>query len=179
MAATPPKAVVFDLDGCLWYPDMYMLWGGGAPFTAGADGDLVDTRGQRVYMLGAVPQILLELKTDPKWKDTTVAVASCTDEPDWAQACMRQFSIGGGFCIKDAMHLEEIHKGNKQGHLKNLAKRTGIALEEMLFLDNEWGNCVDVSAIGVTVVYTPDGVTTEAWQAALTDFPAPGEIIRS
>ena len=41
-ALTLPKAVVFDLDGCLWYPDMYMLWGGGAPFRVRSDGDLDD-----------------------------------------------------------------------------------------------------------------------------------------
>ena len=39
-SASLPKAVVFDLDGCLWYPDMYMLWGGGAPFSIRNDRDL-------------------------------------------------------------------------------------------------------------------------------------------
>ena len=35
-----PAAVVFDLDGCVWSPDMYMLWGGGAPFSGpDANGD--------------------------------------------------------------------------------------------------------------------------------------------
>ena len=30
-----PKVVVFDLDGCVWDPEMYELWGsGGAPFKA-------------------------------------------------------------------------------------------------------------------------------------------------
>ena len=51
-ASALPKAVVFDLDGCLWYPDMYMLWGGGAPFTEGGSGELTDRAGQRVQMLG-------------------------------------------------------------------------------------------------------------------------------
>ena len=49
-----PKAVVFDLDGCLWAPDMYMLWGGGAPFEVREDGDLDDRNGARVRLLGAV-----------------------------------------------------------------------------------------------------------------------------
>ena len=176
--AVVPKAVVFDLDGCLWYPDMYMLWGGGAPFERAADSkDLVDRRGARVKMLGDVPQILLELKTDPKWADVVVAVASCTDEPDWAQECLQKFEIGEGFCMKDVMQVEEIYKGNKRGHLRNISERTGIALDEMLFLDNEWGNTVDVSSIGVTVAYVPDGVTRMAWERVLAAFPAPGETI--
>ena len=29
-----PKVIVFDLDGCVWDPEMYQLWGGGAPFKA-------------------------------------------------------------------------------------------------------------------------------------------------
>ena len=29
-----PKVLAFDLDGCVWDPEMYELWGrGGAPFT--------------------------------------------------------------------------------------------------------------------------------------------------
>ena len=56
-SATRPAAIIFDLDGCLWYPDMYMLWGGGAPFSKAAAGtDLTDVRGAKVRMIGAVPE---------------------------------------------------------------------------------------------------------------------------
>ena len=182
MAATShlPKAVVFDLDGCLWYPDMYMLWGGGAPFSLRTDRDLDDRAGKRVYLMGAVSEVLYELKTADEWKETVIAVASCTDEPEWAQECMRKFEIGqagSGVYVKDVMQLEEIHKGNKRGHLKSIADATGIALEDMLFLDNERGNCVDVAALGVTVAYCPEGVTAEAWRLALEKFPTKGDII--
>ena len=34
MTTALPKVVVFDLDGCVWDPEMYQLWGGGAPFKA-------------------------------------------------------------------------------------------------------------------------------------------------
>ena len=34
MARRLPKILVFDLDGCTWWPEMYHLWGGGgSPFT--------------------------------------------------------------------------------------------------------------------------------------------------
>ena len=79
---TLPKAVVFDLDGCLWYPDMYMLWsGGGPPFTVRDDRDLDSVSGTRVYLLGDVRNILYALKTDPFYSDVAVGIASCTDEP--------------------------------------------------------------------------------------------------
>ena len=79
--------------------------------------------------------------------------------------------------MKDVMDIEEIHKGNKQGHLRAIAEQTGIALEDMIFFDNERGNCVSVSAIGVTVAYVPNGVTADAWDRALASYPSPGEII--
>ena len=36
---TLPKVLVFDLDGCVWYPEMYQLYGG-KPFTVKDDGNL-------------------------------------------------------------------------------------------------------------------------------------------
>jgi len=155
----------------------YMLWGGGAPFRLSKNGDLVDCRGQNVRMLGAVPQILYELKMDSKWESSTVAVASCTDEPSWADECMRKFEIGGGFCIKDAIQVLEITKGNKQGHLRRISESTGVPLEQMLFFDNERWNCEQVAALGVSVSYCPDGVTSRVWERALSCFPSPGRII--
>ena len=40
-----PKALVFDLDGCCWDPEMYELWGGGSPFQ----------ENKVLYTLGSVP----------------------------------------------------------------------------------------------------------------------------
>eukprot|EP00967_Tisochrysis_lutea_P069360 scaffold91132_cov32-Tisochrysis_lutea.AAC.2 len=44
--------VVFDLDACCWSPEMFELWGGGAPFKVVRDvpGDmtLADARGVKV-----------------------------------------------------------------------------------------------------------------------------------
>uniref|UniRef100_A0A6T7L766 Magnesium-dependent phosphatase-1 n=1 Tax=Coccolithus braarudii TaxID=221442 RepID=A0A6T7L766_9EUKA len=174
--ATLPKAMVFDLDGCLWYPEMYMMWGGGAPFSVRGDGDLSDQTGKRVYLLGDVRRIFYQLKTAPEWEGVMVAVASCTDEPDWARECMRKFNVGPNVHMDDVVQVEEICKGNKRGHLKRIAQVTGIPLEEMLFFDNERGNCIDVAELGVTVAWVPDGVTAYAWEQSLEQFPEPGTI---
>jgi len=178
-SASLPKAVVFDLDGCLWYPDMYMLWGGGAPFSIRNDRDLEDQYGKRVYLLGDVRRILYELKTSPDWSSTLTAVASCTDEPAWARECMDKFEVGPSgseVSLAQCIEVEEITKGNKQGHLTRISEASGIALEDMLFFDNERGNCVDVAALGVTVAWVPDGVTAGAWEESLERFPEPGAI---
>jgi hypothetical protein len=52
--AQRPAAIIFDLDGCLWDPEMYELWGGGAPFSDNGDGTLADKAGVTVRLLGAV-----------------------------------------------------------------------------------------------------------------------------
>ena len=125
---------------------------------------------------GYVRQLMHELHSDEKWSSSVVAVASCTDEPSWAQQCLKLFKMADDAPLKSVMMVEEIHGGNKQTHLRNIAERTGIALEDMLFFDNERGNCVDVSAIGVTVAYVPRGVTALAWDRALANFPSDGII---
>jgi magnesium-dependent phosphatase 1 len=78
-----PKVVVFDLDGCVWWPEMYMLWGGGPPFSKQPNGDLKDSSGTKTYLMGAVREIMHELKTAPRWAASQVAVASSCDEPAW------------------------------------------------------------------------------------------------
>ena len=40
----------------------------------------------------------------------------------------------------------------------------------MLFFDNEIGNCRDVAKLGVTCVYTPNGMTELLWREGLTKF---------
>ena len=124
-------------------------------------------------------QVLYELKTDAKWEGVVTAVSSRTDEPNWAQECMRKFEVGppgSGLCIKDCIDVEEISKTNKRDHFKRISDATGIAYEEILFFDNERPNCLDVSDLGVSVAYVPDGVTGEAWEESLERFPEPGSV---
>ena len=75
--------------------------------------------------------------------------------------------------------LIEIYYGTKTNHLRTIASKTGIALEEMIFFDNQSDNCRDVADIGVTVAYTPDGVTRKVFDAVLAAFPSSsGKIIK-
>jgi len=176
-----PKAFVFDLDGCCWDPEMYELWGGGAPFKENKDGTLSDKNGTKVHLLGDVKNILHELKTDPKWADSIVAVASTCDEPKWAKECIRKFSVGDGLKIFDVFQEDctEIYKAyGKDIHMREIAKKSGIDLSEMIFFDNQTNNTSCVAGMkGPTVVYTPEGVTRALFQEGLDQFPAPGKVI--
>ena len=90
-----PKLIAFDLDGTIWTPDLYRLWGGGAPFVADGDGSerLFDKTGAPLSLLGISSCVLQELKTEDRWSDTKVAWVSCTDEPEWAAECLNLFKV--------------------------------------------------------------------------------------
>ena len=179
-----PKVLVFDLDGCVWDPEMYELWGGGgSPFTIAKDGNLSDRSGTTVRLLGDIRKIMYEFKTDPKWSDAIIAVASSCDEPSWAKECIQKFPVGfdGKLKLKDIFsqsHIE-IYKSSKDHHLQNIKKKCSddISFQDFIFFDNQKNNCVTVSKLGVTVVYTPDGVTRQSFEEGLEKFPAPGQII--
>lgn len=42
----------------------------------------------------------------------------------------------------------------------------------MIFFDNEKRNCIDVAPLGVTCIYTPDGLTKSKWDEGLAKFAA-------
>jgi len=175
-----PRCLVFDLDGCVWDPEMYELWGGGgAPFKKNNDGTLSDRAGTRVHLLGAVKEIMYEFASDKKWKDSKICVASSCDEPSWARDCIRLFEVGEGLTLQNVFDSNniEIYKRSKDYHLNEISKKTGVPLEEMIFFDNQMNNCKTVSKIGVTVVFTPEGVTRKSFEEGLEKYPSPGEII--
>ena len=175
-----PKVLVFDLDGCTWWPEMYHLWGGGgSPFSPTSNGNVKDRANTTVKIIGDLREILLDVQTDSKWSDTKIAVASSCDEPSWARECIGQISIGEKYKLKDIFdpNLTEIYKGSKSGHLRKISDKSGYSLDEMIFFDNEWGNCQTVAKIGVTVVYTPKGVTHQLFQEAIERYPSAGDII--
>jgi magnesium-dependent phosphatase 1 len=169
-----PKLIGFDLDGTIWSPDMYMLWGGGSPFKVVGDGtsQLKDSAGCTVSLLGVSGYILHDLKHDPKWNGTICALVSCTDEPTWAQECLQKFkTTPGNETLLSCVDSSQIYKGNKQNHYKKLKKEyPHIEYSEMMFFDNEMGNIRSVSALGVHSVYCPDGITEQIWDEGLREF---------
>ena len=160
---------------------------------------LQDCQGEEVSFLKDVKSILLELKTSDKWKESQVAVASTCNEPSWAHECIEKFSVGKGILLKDVFGHKEIHYGNdfltrllsngydieklfsfvgnKADHLRSISKATGVALTDMIFFDDRMHNCRSVAGVGVTVLYTPHGITREAFEYAIDKFPQPGTIL--
>ena len=184
-----PKLIIFDLDGCLWRPEMYELLhfsgGAGAPFTPSESDPkvLLSRKGEPVYLLGNVRQVMQELYLEPRWKDVKVGISSRTDQPDWARELLKKFQVDhddGTFCLDDIFQGGpiQISYDGKANHFRKIASETGVAFKDMLFFDNEFGNCKDVSSLGVTVAYCPKGVDTSIWEAAVDAFPVQrGNII--
>ena len=173
MAAAVPKLIGFDLDGCVWSPEMYELWGGGAPFRREAVcNELKDKNWNTVRLLAATENIMHALHTDPRFAATKVAWVSCCDEPRWAAECLDKFTTSDGVTpLSQCAHSSQIYKHNKQVHFQRLKEEfDGIEFEQMLFFDNELGNIRNVSKIGVKCVHSPDGLTMEAWEQGLSLF---------
>mmetsp|Transcript_22660 Transcript_22660/g.53743 ORF Transcript_22660/g.53743 Transcript_22660/m.53743 type:complete len:202 (-) Transcript_22660:97-702(-) len=169
-AARLPRLVAFDLDGTIWTPDMYMLWGGGSPFRTVSNGELRDRSGQPVRLLGISGEILDEIAVEPGWSETTVAWVSCTDEPSWADECARKFRTPSGVPLADRVREEIIYKADKRTHFRDLRERTGIDFADMVFFDNERGNIRSVSKLGVLSVHCPNGMTREVWKDGIDEW---------
>jgi len=162
---------VFDLDACCWYPEMYMLFGGGgAPFKKNNDNTLTDASGAQVRLLGDVAASWAECDARMKAGESLlVGVASRSDEPSWARECLRKFLVSPGVTMMDVVTEErcEIYKGSKRDHFAALKRKTGIPYERMCFFDDDPHNISDVGGIGVHCFLTPDGVMKDIFDKAL------------
>ena len=168
-----PRLIAFDLDGTVWKPDMYELWGGGPPFQTTASPDVLhDSSSATVTLCGNIRDILHELSTSSHWSNTKVCYVSCTDEPSWAAACLDMFQTTEGAPLSDSVHrdLNQIYKANKQVHFQNLHKTTGVEYRDMLFFDNEKHNCETVSKLGVVCIHCQNGMNSDIWSRALETF---------
>jgi magnesium-dependent phosphatase 1 len=184
-----PKVIIFDLDGCLWRPEMYELLyfsgGRGAPFTTDPSNPMqLRTIGNEpVYTLGDVKEIFQDLHQEAKgrFEGIQIGISSRTDEPDWARELLQKFQIDNttmeqivslGDIFRNSGGPIEIAKDSKVEHFFRICETCGVEMEEILFFDNELGNCRQVATLGVTVAYCPDGVTSRDWNYALDEgFP--------
>jgi len=182
------RLVVFDLDYTVWQPEMYQLYNGPrlvpAPKNLSArvlneaatnvEGEiLVDKDKTPIRVFEGASYALQEInRLRSEGHDIRAAVASRTDEPDWAHICMKHLLLSDGTTLKDCFDDRIVIDcwKSKTHHLTRLQQQTGVALEEMCFFDNEHWNIECVRKIGVHSVYTPDGMTRGAWKEALKAF---------
>ncbi|CAJ1955765.1 unnamed protein product [Cylindrotheca closterium] len=182
-----PSMIVFDLDDCLWTPEMHEL--PGMPEIP-VHGDLDDNGTQGVVGLQVMRyqdtvklypgarKVLHELATNPKYKDITLATASSSLEPSYSYACLDGIEILPGVVMGDMMSHNQIGRTgrlspDKVDHFRLLHEESGIPYTEMLFFDDcNWGDhCARVSErYGVVGQQTPYGLQWEEFLQGMSKF---------
>ena len=178
-----PKLIIFDLDGCLWRPEMYELihfmGNKGAPFRPSEHDKniLLTAGGQPVQLLKDVRKVMREIYSDPQWNDVLVGISSRTDAPHWARELLSKFTVpldldGDEFVLADVFQDGPIEMSyeSKVKHFQRISRETNIGFQDMVFFDNEFGNCQSIASLGVTVGYCPGGVCHGIWEKTLEAF---------
>ena len=150
-----PKLIVFDLDFTLW--DCGGTWCDCLcpPFHI-ADGRIVDRTGRHVRLYEDVEQILAFCDEEA----VPFAVASRTEQPEWARELLDLLEITERF------RFSEIYPSSKVRHFSSLTNDSGLEYSEMLFFDDEQRNIREVSELGVTCIFVPDGMNWELFHSA-------------
>ncbi|CAG9580814.1 conserved hypothetical protein [Leishmania major strain Friedlin] len=174
-----PRVIVFDLDGTLWTPEMYQLWGG-SPFKPHKQNPsiMIDKSGTEVRLIGESRDVLQTLATNPKWANTYLAISSTCDVPSWARELLGTFEFTDYAGKTVPMHSLfsdriEIYKANKAKQHEMILQKVNKVdpsvseYAQMLFFDNQTDNVRHVSGIGVTSCYCPSGMTKGTFEKGL------------
>ncbi|CAJ1343328.1 unnamed protein product [Effrenium voratum] len=172
-----PSLIVFDLDACMWSPEMYELSSAPDAYCSKRGGVVAGRDTVKLFPgASAVLQRLADGADGKRFERVKLAVASSTTEPGFAQKCLEEFPLNGRK-LGDLLHFRQIYPGSKGGqHFPKLKEESGIPYEEMIFFDDctYSDNCADVAhrCPGVTCVRTPHGLTEEDFDLALAAFAA-------
>ena len=167
--AALPKLIVFDLDNTLWTPELYQV----ARRVKAAP-----VAGRDVKLFPAAAAALHEIDTCDRWEGTQIAVASRTNQGDWARTLLDAFEVPGDPSrrLSDLVAYQEIYTGNKRAHFESLRRRSGLPFGSMLFFDDarggRFGNCEPVARMGVLSAHCPSGLTDGVWAHAVRSYAA-------
>lgn len=173
--AALPKLIVFDLDACLWSPEMFELSAAPTTYDGAARG--VRAGREHVRLFSGASAVLRRILSDGPFRGVRIAVASSTTEPHYAATCLAQLPVDPerGETVGSLVDFRQIYPGSKGSqHFPRLAAESGVAFDQMLFFDDcTYGdNCGQVASQceGVTCVRTPDGLTEALFDAGLAAF---------
>jgi len=157
--------IVFDLDDCLWTPEMHELPGcpeipvhgplvprGAEPAAAarppsGVVGLRVPRYQDTVTLYDGARRVLFELATNPEYRGVRLATASSSLEPAYSYACLAGIEVLPGLALGDMMAHNQIGRTgrlspDKTTHFKELHEESGVPYAEMLFFDDWCVFCV-------------------------------------
>eukprot|EP00457_Paulinella_chromatophora_P008240 gb/GEZN01008270.1/.p1 GENE.gb/GEZN01008270.1/~~gb/GEZN01008270.1/.p1 ORF type:complete len:441 (-),score=75.63 gb/GEZN01008270.1/:40-1362(-) len=191
-----PELFVFDLDDCLWTPEMYTLYE--LPHEA-VIGDL-NGRGKGVLGVRSGNDVIrlhpgalqvLQLIADGAFPHSRMAVASSANTPlaeECAAYALTHLEVLPGVTVDEILSrgFATGFTGNRQigrtgklspdkrGHFKYIKEETGVDWAGMVFFDdNNWEDNVgrvEQSCPGVVGEATPHGLTLELFQKCLEGY---------
>ncbi len=150
---------VFDLDFTIWNCGETWLDHTQPPFHK-EKGVIVDAQGKEMRLYPEVKLILNQIR-DAGYK---MAVASRTNEPDWAKQLIRLHELDHFF------DYLEIYPGSKAEHFRNLHIHSGIDYEDMVFFDDDSRNIDEVKILGVNAFLIPEGLTHDTFLVILKNL---------
>ena len=111
-----PKLVVFDLDACCWYPEMYMVRRG-PPFTKTSEDECKASDGEAIKLLGQTRKVWETISNGDEWQDCRVAVASRCDanSPDSLNSS-RPFLLHGRRAFMTTSRYAPLRRAPKSTH---------------------------------------------------------------
>jgi magnesium-dependent phosphatase 1 len=197
MMNAKPALVVWDMDDCLWHPEMFTL---SEMPSEGVRGDL-NGRGEGVVgvrsgsdVIRLFPDALRVLQEfwDGEHDPTKLAVASSADTPfaaSIAQAALDMLEIVPGVTLREVLcrghpdglsdHIRigrtpPLSSDKSKTHFPLIREATGIDYDGMLFFDDSnWSDhCAIVSrnCPGVVAQRTPRGLQYSEWVNGLKKF---------
>ena len=141
--------IVFDLDDCLWHPEMHELPGMPSKPVHGDLGNgqvgVVGLQVQRgrttVQLYPGARQALYRLATDPAYRGIRLAAASTSLEPSYSHACLAGIEILPGLTLEQMMTYRQVGRSgplssDKKTHFRLLHEESGVPYAEMLFFDD-------------------------------------------
>eukprot|EP00924_Labyrinthula_sp_SR-Ha-C_P011333 maker-scaffold_36-snap-gene-1.5-mRNA-1 protein AED:0.02 eAED:0.02 QI:33/1/1/1/1/1/2/143/207 len=191
-----PKLLVFDLDDCMYSPEMYTLNEiPTEPIRDNANALVVGASNGRatVKLFDGALKVLQMYESGEMPEYTRIAAASSADTK-FAEKCalasLKILEVVPGKSVYDVFkngfseaennlqigRRREIGLSSNKGvsHLPNLQKLTSIEYKDMIFFDDcQWGdNCAEVRrhCPGITTMKTPHGMTVDIFEQALKKF---------
>ncbi|GMI08967.1 hypothetical protein TrVE_jg11426 [Triparma verrucosa] len=185
MSASLPSTIIFDLDDCLWSPEMYTLRSIPSkpvkgPLGAHGEGviGMKCSSGETVKLFPAALKILQRIASN-EFENVTFGVASSSEEPSYSRACLQGLEILPGVKMDSLFPIQAIGRtggltSRKTTHFSSLKKQhPSMVFTDTLFFDDcNWGDHVgDLNnALGVKGVRTPNGLTEEEFETGLSMF---------
>ena len=159
-----PSVVVCGLDWTLWPRPRVKSSGVAWAPAEGGGGGLRSPCGARLDLFPGARAALAALADG----GISLALASRSHRPEWAVEWLRSLRVGERSVAELVGGSPVLFRdGPKALHVREIAERVGVAVEEVLFFDDRLSDVVSVRREGATAVHCPGGLSEERLREGL------------